>query len=67
MVGLLLAAGVMAGLSGWFIPTLALPAALLARQVVTLDIHDPGHCLRLFQSNREVGLAVTLAFLIGRL
>ena len=67
VVGLLLAAGVMAGLSGWFIPALALPAALLARQVVTLDIHDPAHCLRLFQSNREVGLAVTLAFLLGRL
>ena len=41
--------------------------ALLARQVLTLDIHDPAHCLRLFKANREVGLAIALAFLIGRL
>ena len=31
---------------GWFFPALALPAALLARQVVPLDIHDPAGCLR---------------------
>ena len=57
----------MAGLSWLFLPAMLLPAALLARQVVTLDIHDPARCLRLFQANREVGLAVTLAFLAGRL
>ena len=59
-------AGWVAGLS-WFYPGLLLPAALLARQVLTLDIHDPGHCLRLFKANREVGLAMALAFLLGRL
>ena len=50
-----------------FWPALLLPGALLARQVVRLDIRDPAHCLVLFKANREVGLAVTLAFLLGRL
>lgn len=62
---LLALAGWLAGLSVWFYPALALPAALLARQVVTLDIHDPAHCLTLFRANREVGLAVGLALLAG--
>ncbi len=66
VVALLVAAGVMAGLSWLFLPAMLLPAGLLARQLVTLDIHDPARCLRLFQANREVGLAVTLAFLAGR-
>lgn len=66
-LALLVAAGFAAGLSWWFLPALLLPAALLARQVVALDIHDPALCLRLFKANRDVGLAVAAAFLIGRL
>ena len=66
-VALLALAGWVAGLNGWFHAALVLPAALLARQVAALDIHDPAHCLRLFKANREVGLAVTLAILVGRL
>ena len=66
-VALLVLSGWLAGLSWWFLPALLLPAALLARQVVALDIRDPGLCLRLFKANREVGLAIALAFLIGRL
>jgi 4-hydroxybenzoate polyprenyltransferase len=63
---LLALAGWAAG-AGWpFYPALALPAALLARQVLALDIDDPAGCLRLFKANREVGLAVALAFLLGR-
>ncbi|MBS7811064.1 4-hydroxybenzoate octaprenyltransferase [Roseococcus pinisoli] len=66
-VGLVAVVGWQVGLSAWFFAGLALPAALLLRQVVTLDIDDPGHCLVLFKSNREVGLALALVILLGRL
>ncbi|HLJ06442.1 MAG TPA: 4-hydroxybenzoate octaprenyltransferase [Acetobacteraceae bacterium] len=58
-------AGWLAGLSSWFYPALLLPAVLMARQVMQLDIDDPALCLRLFRANREAGLAVGLAILIG--
>ena len=58
-------AGWLAGLSAWFYPALMLPGVLLARQVMALDIHDPARCLRLFRANREAGLAVAVAILIG--
>jgi 4-hydroxybenzoate polyprenyltransferase len=64
---LLAGAGRLAGLGGWFYPALALPACSLGWQVATLDIRDPGRCLRLFKANREAGLAVAAAILIGRL
>ena len=60
-------AGGLAGLSAWFWAGLMLPAALLAWQVATLDIAAPAACLRLFRLNREVGLAVGIAILLGRL
>jgi 4-hydroxybenzoate polyprenyltransferase len=66
-LALLAAVGVRAGLSAWFFVALLPPAALLARQVARLDIDDPALCLRLFQSNRDVGFAVGLAILLGRL
>jgi 4-hydroxybenzoate polyprenyltransferase len=66
-VAALALAGGLAGLSAWFYPALILPAALLARQVAALDIDDPALCLRLFRANREAGLAIALAILIGRL
>jgi len=66
-VALLALAGALAGLSWAYFIALALPAALLARQVFSLDIHDAGLCLRLFKANREVGLTVGLAILLGRL
>jgi len=58
-------AGWCAGLGAWFYPALVLPGALLLRQVRVLDIHDPALCLRLFRANREIGLAVAAAILIG--
>jgi 4-hydroxybenzoate polyprenyltransferase len=67
MLALLAATGWLAGLGVWFFVALLLPAVLLARQVVRLDIADPALCLRLFQANREVGLAVAAAILLGRL
>jgi 4-hydroxybenzoate polyprenyltransferase len=57
--------GWLAGLNGWFYPALMLPALLFARQVAALDINDPALCLRLFKSNREAGLAVAAAILVG--
>ncbi len=60
-------AGRLAGLSPWFLALLLLPALLLAYQAVELDIHNPPLCLQLFKANREVGLAIALAILIGRL
>jgi 4-hydroxybenzoate polyprenyltransferase len=64
-VMLLVLAGWLAGLGALFYPTLAVPAALLARQVAVLDVHDPGLCLRLFRANREAGLAIGAAILVG--
>ncbi len=58
-------AGWLSGAGGWFYPALALPAALLALQVLRLDIDDPALCLRLFRANREAGLAVAAAILAG--
>jgi 4-hydroxybenzoate polyprenyltransferase len=53
-------------LSVWFYLALPAPAVLLALQVAWLDIDDPAGCLRLFRLNREVGLAVAAAILLGR-
>jgi len=62
---LLVLAGYLAGLAVWFYPALLLPSALLLWQVLSLDIDDPGKCLSLFKANRETGLAVALALLLG--
>jgi 4-hydroxybenzoate polyprenyltransferase len=62
---LIVAAGAFAGLSPLFYPALIPAAGLLAWQVWTLDVHDPAHCLRLFRLNRETGLAVAGAVLVG--
>ena len=64
---LVLAAGLASGLGWGFYAAMTVPAGLLAWQVVRLDIDDPAGCLRLFKANREVGLAVGLALLLGRL
>jgi len=65
-LALLAVTGAVAGLSAWFYLGLLLPAAMLAWQVRALDIHDPARCLALFKFNREVGFAVALAMLVGR-
>ncbi|MBM3591132.1 MAG: 4-hydroxybenzoate octaprenyltransferase [Alphaproteobacteria bacterium] len=66
-MGLLALAGWLAGLAPWYLLGLLLPGAMLARQVIQLDIADPALCLRLFKANRDVGLAIAAAFLLGRL
>ena len=64
-VVLLALAGWWAGLGWGFFAVLPVPAALLAWQVMTLDIDDPAGCLRRFHLNRETGLLVALAILLG--
>ncbi len=65
-VALLGLAGWLAGLSWLFFAVMVLPTGLLARQILRLDIHDSGLCLLLFKANRDVGLAIGLAILLGR-
>ncbi len=60
-------AGAQAGLGWGFYAGLILPAAWLTRQIVQLNVDDPARCLSLFKSNREVGLLVALAILLGQL
>ena len=67
MLTLLMAVGLLADLSVWYLAALALPAALLLRQVISLDVDDPARCLALFKANREVGLALAFALLLGRI
>ncbi|MDE2334476.1 MAG: 4-hydroxybenzoate octaprenyltransferase [Rhodospirillales bacterium] len=66
MVALLVLAGLLAGLSPAYDVALVLPALLLAWQVVRLDVNDPALCLALFKANRNTGLLVALAILVGR-
>jgi len=65
-LALLALAGALAGMRWPFFAALAWPGLLLARQVAALDIGDPASCLRLFKSNRDVGLFVALAILLGQ-
>ena len=67
MVALLVLAMALAGLNMFGMLTLALPGWLLLRQIRRLDINNPALCLELFKSNREVGLAIGLAMLVGRI
>lgn len=53
-------AGFLAGAHLVFFCAVALAALQLAWQVTTLDIADPGNCLRRFRSNRDVGAAIFL-------
>ena len=64
-IALLALAGALAGLSLKFYVALLLPAALLAWQANTLDVDDPAGCLARFKLNRETGLLVGLAILLG--
>jgi 4-hydroxybenzoate polyprenyltransferase len=65
MLLLLVVAGLLAGLHTDFYPALLMPAGLLAWQILRLDVDKPARCLALFRLNRETGLAVALAILLG--
>nr|WP_321985033.1 4-hydroxybenzoate octaprenyltransferase [uncultured Lichenicoccus sp.] len=60
-------AGFVSHLFWLFCVGLLLPASLLASQVARLNTGDAPGCLRRFRANREVGLAVGLALLLGHL
>jgi 4-hydroxybenzoate polyprenyltransferase len=57
-------AGVMAGGSWIFMLGLLAFAVHLSWQVVTIDIDDPAHCLKLFRANRDAGLILFMAMLL---
>lgn len=64
---LIAAAGVLAG-KGWAFWLALVPVAwLLFRQVLDLRLDDSGDCLARFRSNRDVGLAVVAALVLGTL
>lgn len=60
-------AGWVGGLGMGFYMALTVAGLMLGWQIRRLDIDDPGQCLRLFKLNREVGLVVAAAILLGRL
>ena len=64
-VALLALAGWLASLGWPFHLALLAPAGLLAWQAATLDVADPAGCHRRFHLNRETGLLVALAILLG--
>ncbi len=65
MLGLLVAAGWLAGKGLGFWLLLPTVAWSLARQLRTLDLDDPRDCIRRFRMNRLTGLLVAAALLAG--
>jgi 4-hydroxybenzoate polyprenyltransferase len=63
-VGLIGLAGTLAGGGVYFAIGLAAFAAHLAWQILSLDINDPAHCLKLFKANRDAGLILFLATIV---
>lgn len=65
-IGLVAVSFALSGAGALGFAALAPVAAHFAWQVARLDIDDPALCLRLFRSNREAGLLVALAVVLGR-
>jgi 4-hydroxybenzoate polyprenyltransferase len=52
--------------AGWpFTMVMLAAGAHLVRQVHTLEIDNPEHCLALFRSNRDTGALIAAAFLLS--
>lgn len=66
-MALIVLSGWLAGLSAWFYVALAPAAAHLAWQIKSVDIHDPKSCLSRFKSNRDFGLLLFAAIIVGQL
>lgn len=58
--------GWLAGLSAFFYPALLPAAAQLAWQTATVNINDPKNCLARFKSNRDFGLLLFAAVVVGQ-
>ncbi|PKQ09027.1 MAG: 4-hydroxybenzoate octaprenyltransferase [Alphaproteobacteria bacterium HGW-Alphaproteobacteria-12] len=67
MIAALLASGAAVSLGVLFYIGVAIAAAQLAWQALTLDIDDPARCLTLFRSNRDFGFIVLAAIIAGQL
>lgn len=66
MLALLVAAGVVAGAGGAYFGGLVLVAGHLSAQVARMKSDSPARALGLFRSNRETGLLLLLALLLGQ-
>jgi 4-hydroxybenzoate polyprenyltransferase len=60
-----LAAGLVAGLGLGFFVGLALAAGHFGWQIMRLELDDPANCLSTFKSNRDLGLIMLAAILVG--
>lgn len=67
MIAALLASGAAVSLGAFFYIGVAIAAAHLAWQALTLDIDDPARCLTLFRSNRDFGFIVFAAIVAGQI
>lgn len=65
VVGLLIVAGLYAGMNLLYWVGIGVTAWHLAMQIYLLDIDSPEMCLRLFRSNRDTGLIIAAATLLG--
>lgn len=66
-MALIVLSGWLAGLSAWFYVALIPAVAHLAWQIKSVDIHDPKSCLSRFKSNRDFGLLLFAAVIVGQL
>ncbi|MCP5365510.1 MAG: 4-hydroxybenzoate octaprenyltransferase [Hyphomicrobiales bacterium] len=66
-VALLAASGWLVSLGWPYYCVLAVVAAHLAWQTITVDLDDPKDCLAKFRSNRHVGLIIFAGIVIGQL
>jgi len=66
-VGLLIAAGAVAGLNWPFYLAVVAASGHLAWQAKKLDINDPKDCLAKFKSNRDVGIIILIGIVAGQL
>lgn len=62
-LALLALSGILAGTGIIFFSGLGLAAIHFLWQILTLDVSDPGNCLRRFRSNRDLGAIVFTALL----